>query len=89
MFRFTKLLGSVGDSKGTLLVAASARVSRGDLIEGCCAVGDPVLTGGGRFADLILPFMMKLSVAAAWSRAGSAELGAGLSSEDRSAIASL
>lgn len=69
-------------------MAASARASRGDLIEGCCTFGVPVLTGG-KFVDLILPFMMDLSVVASWSRVGSAELGAGFSSEDRSAIASL
>lgn len=87
VFKFTKVFGSIDDSKGTLLVAASARVSRGDLIEGCCTSVDPVSTGGGRLTDLVLPVMVDLSVAVPCSIAGSAELGAGLSSEDKSAIA--
>lgn len=47
--------GFVGDSSGTLLVAASARVSSGDLIDGW-TFGAPVSTGGrlGGFDPLSL-----------------------------------
>lgn len=44
---FTKRFEFVGDRIGPLLVAASAKVSRGDLMDGCTK-GVVVSTAGGR-----------------------------------------